>query len=32
MRDRLNNFLFAVENEYINFFFKDKNEGISQLR
>jgi len=32
MRDRLNNFLSSVENEYINFFYKNKIEGIKALR
>jgi len=32
MRDSLNNFLYSLESEYISFFYKDKTEGIAELR
>lgn len=32
MRDRLNNFLVSVENEYIRSFFKNKIEGVNAIR
>ena len=32
MKDRLNNFLVSVENDYIRSFFKNKIDGVNALR
>jgi hypothetical protein len=32
LRDRLNNYLYSVENDYIDFFHKNRSEGMKELR
>jgi hypothetical protein len=32
MRERLDNFLYSVENEYMDFFHNNRSEGIMELK